>query len=86
MGIKIALSSYENKSTNICPDRDPSGLEYADDVVSPTEAARFLGRLKYVIGLLGICFLSSDCKVVLQNWTGSKLNLFSGRRATGWGG
>lgn len=78
--MKIALSSCGNGDTEICLDRNPSDLEYADDDVLLSEDSSnlqvFLHRLNNSVGIFGMHVGTSTVKMLLQNWMAETRSLF----------
>lgn len=71
-------------------DMNLTGLEYADDFVLLGEdlikLQIFLDHLNQTLSMHQMSFTSSKWTMLLQNWTGSKLNLVNAKGPTGWGG
>lgn len=69
MVVEIGLCPCENSGTNICSDRKPCDLEYADNVVLLSEDLMklqvILDRLNDSTGMFGIRFAPSKCKLLL---------------------
>lgn len=80
MNTKISQYSYGKGGTNMLSERNPSDLEYADNVVLLSEdlskSQTFLDHVKDGVSMFGTHFLPSNCEMLLQNWAGSKPNLF----------
>ncbi|MBM6549358.1 reverse transcriptase family protein, partial [Streptococcus dysgalactiae subsp. equisimilis] len=80
MILEIALSSCENSGIQLFPGGSVlSDLEYADDVVLLSEDAgklqAFLDGLNYSVGVFGMRFAPSKCKMLLHDWVGPAPNL-----------
>lgn len=76
---RIILSSCESKAVNISSDKKLSNLKYRDDCVilgeDPRNLLVFLDSLNDSIGMFGMHFAPSRCKMLLQHCIGSKPNL-----------
>lgn len=68
---KVAVYSCENSGTNICADKKLSDVEFVTDVVLLIEDSRklqtFLDCTNDSVGLFGMCFVRSKCKMLLHD-------------------
>lgn len=89
VGVKIALSSYENGNTGICSGKSLSDLECADNLLllskDSSKLQIFLDNLNGSVGVLGFVFLapltSTWCLVINQR---SSVLSSSGTDITPW--
>lgn len=76
----MEASTYGNIDIDICLDSNWYDVGYANDVVilneDPIKLRVFVDRLKDSVGMFGMCFTPSKCKMLLQNWIGPKPNRF----------
>lgn len=74
--IEIALTSRDNSGTNVCADRSLSDLKYADDggllIEDPIKLQVFLDCPDDCVGIFGMRFVPSRCKMLLRDFTDSK--------------
>lgn len=82
--MKIVLSSCANSATDISSNKQPSDLEYADDVFlsgTPDELQAFLDHLNDSVAILGMRIVPSKCRMLLQSWNLPRRALFSHGRS-----
>lgn len=74
--MEVPLTLCENSGIDICPDRNPSGLEYADETVllSQKQKAVSLPQLDDSARMIGMLFDSSKLRMLLQSSIGSQPN------------
>lgn len=79
MFMKLVLSACENSDMNIWSDRQAFGLEYSDDVLLRGDPSKLqvLDCLNDTSYLFAMGFASTQCKILSQNWIGSKPNFLS---------
>ncbi|VDP95639.1 unnamed protein product [Echinostoma caproni] len=77
--METALSSCENSSIDLLPGSRLFDLEYADDVVLPSEDSgkfwAFLDGLSASVSMFGMRFAPLKCKMLLHDWVGSAPSL-----------
>ena len=77
--LENALSSCEDSGIELLPGGKLSDLEYADDIVllseDPGKLQALLNCLSNSVGMFGMRFAPSKCKMLLQDWVDSTPNL-----------
>lgn len=78
--MELALSSFENSDSKSYSDRKQSELEYAEDIVHPSEDLGklyvFPGHLNDSVTKFNALYLPLKCKFSLLFWIGLKPNFF----------